>query len=41
MIARYVERGACVLLRTGDLLFPLVTKKGFIIKVIFYPYPLA
>ena len=33
MIRRYVDRGACVLLRTGDLLFPYLTKQGYIIKV--------
>ncbi len=33
MIRRYIDRGNCVLIRTGDLLFPYLTKQGFIIKV--------
>jgi hypothetical protein len=34
MIFRYLERGSKVLLRTGLLYFPMLNKKGFIIKVI-------
>lgn len=33
MIRRYITRGSKVLLRTGDLYFPMLNKKGYIIKV--------
>jgi hypothetical protein len=32
MINRYIERGSRVLIRTGSLYFPMLTKKGYIIK---------
>lgn len=33
MIYRYIDRGSKVLIRTGDLYFPMLNKKGFILKV--------
>lgn len=33
MVNRFLLRGNCILLRSKDLLFPFLTKKGFAIKV--------